>query len=165
MAKQSWNNPPEMEIDIQKDYTAVVKTSEGDISLELFARDAPKTVNNFIFLARQGYYGDVIFHRVTQWVHDPDGQTLQAPVRVVRGTSSRMNRCAGRTPRVRLPWPMLDRTPMGASFSSCTATGWHCPPITRFLARSRMGSTWLMPLPPPPRSQVARARNQRTHRA
>jgi len=64
MARQSWNSPPEMEIDIEKGYTAVVKTSEGDITLELFARDAPKTVNNFVFLARQGYYGDVIFHRV-----------------------------------------------------------------------------------------------------
>ena len=64
MARQSWNSPPEMAIDIEKGYTAVVKTSEGDITLELFTRDAPKTVNNFVFLARQGYYGDVIFHRV-----------------------------------------------------------------------------------------------------
>jgi cyclophilin family peptidyl-prolyl cis-trans isomerase len=64
MGRQSWKNPPEMEIDSQKSYTAVVKTSEGDMTLELFARDAPKTVNNFVFLARQGYYSNVIFHRV-----------------------------------------------------------------------------------------------------
>ncbi len=53
-----------MAIDIEKQYSAVVKTSEGDITLALFAKDAPKTVNNFVFLARQGYYGNVIFHRV-----------------------------------------------------------------------------------------------------
>jgi cyclophilin family peptidyl-prolyl cis-trans isomerase len=53
-----------MEIDPSKSYTAVVKTSEGDITIKLLASEAPKTVNNFVFLARQGYYGNVIFHRV-----------------------------------------------------------------------------------------------------
>jgi cyclophilin family peptidyl-prolyl cis-trans isomerase len=83
MAKQSWNNSPEMEIDQDKSYTAVVKTSEGDITLELFSHDAPKTVNNFVFLARQGYYGDVIFHRVIKGfmiqTGDPTGTGTGGP--------------------------------------------------------------------------------------
>ncbi len=83
MAKQSWNSSPEMEIDQDKSYTAVVKTSEGDITLELFSHDAPKTVNNFVFLARQGYYGDVIFHRVIKGfmiqTGDPTGTGTGGP--------------------------------------------------------------------------------------
>jgi cyclophilin family peptidyl-prolyl cis-trans isomerase len=53
-----------MQIDPTKSYTATIKTDLGDIKAELFADKAPRTVNNFIFLARQGYYDDVIFHRV-----------------------------------------------------------------------------------------------------
>lgn len=83
MAQQNWKNPPEMEIDLQKGYTAVVKTSEGDISIELFSADAPKTVNNFVFLARQGYYRDVIFHRVIKGfmiqTGDPTGTGTGGP--------------------------------------------------------------------------------------
>jgi cyclophilin family peptidyl-prolyl cis-trans isomerase len=52
-----------MEIDPEKQYTAAVRTSEGDITIELLPQEAPKTVNNFVFLARQGYYDGVIFHR------------------------------------------------------------------------------------------------------
>ena len=55
---------PEMNIDISKKYTAVIKTSMGDISIEFFTEDAPMTVNNFINLSRDGYYDNVIFHRV-----------------------------------------------------------------------------------------------------
>jgi cyclophilin family peptidyl-prolyl cis-trans isomerase len=63
MAKQ-WNAPPEMTIDPNKQYTATVETSEGTIKASLFAQEAPQTVNNFVFLAREGYYDGVIFHRV-----------------------------------------------------------------------------------------------------
>ena len=55
---------PEMNIDISKKYTAVIKTSMGDMSIEFFTEDAPMTVNNFINLSRDGYYDNVIFHRV-----------------------------------------------------------------------------------------------------
>jgi cyclophilin family peptidyl-prolyl cis-trans isomerase len=83
MAQQTWKSPPEMTIDIQKAYTAVVTTSEGDITLELFAHDAPKTVNNFVFLARQGYYSNVIFHRVIKGfmiqTGDPTGTGTGGP--------------------------------------------------------------------------------------
>jgi len=61
---QHWNNPPEMTIDPQKSYLAIIHTEIGNISLELFSKDAPKTVNNFVFLATQGFYDDTIFHRV-----------------------------------------------------------------------------------------------------
>jgi cyclophilin family peptidyl-prolyl cis-trans isomerase len=63
MAKQ-WNKPPEMEIDPKKKYTAHMKTDVGTMVIELFADKTPKTVNNFVFLARQGFYEGVIFHRV-----------------------------------------------------------------------------------------------------
>jgi cyclophilin family peptidyl-prolyl cis-trans isomerase len=63
MPQQSWKQPPAMEIDPQASYTASMKTSAGDLTIELFAQEAPNTVNNFVFLARQGYYDGVIFHR------------------------------------------------------------------------------------------------------
>lgn len=61
---QKWNNPPALEIDPEKDYTARIETDKGEMVIELFAEKAPKTVNNFVFLARQGFYDDIIFHRV-----------------------------------------------------------------------------------------------------
>lgn len=57
-------NPPEMRIDPAKSYTATIETSAGTMTAELFASEAPRTVNNFVFLAREGFYEDVIFHRV-----------------------------------------------------------------------------------------------------
>lgn len=63
MSKQ-WKTPPPMEIDPKKKYTAHMKTDVGTMVIELFADKAPKTVNNFVFLARQGFYEGVIFHRV-----------------------------------------------------------------------------------------------------
>jgi cyclophilin family peptidyl-prolyl cis-trans isomerase len=59
-----WSNPPEMEIDPKKSYTAILHTDKGDITLKLFADKTPKTVNNFVFLSRQGFYNGTIFHRV-----------------------------------------------------------------------------------------------------
>ncbi|PKB78342.1 MAG: peptidylprolyl isomerase [SAR202 cluster bacterium Io17-Chloro-G9] len=53
-----------MGIDPSKKYTAIIRTSKGDMSLELLAADAPLTVNNFVFLAREGFYTDGGFHRV-----------------------------------------------------------------------------------------------------
>jgi len=53
-----------MEIDPSKSYTARMETDKGEMLIELFADKAPKTVNNFVFLSRQGFYDDIIFHRV-----------------------------------------------------------------------------------------------------
>ena len=63
MAKQ-YDVPPPMVIDPAKRYLATIGTDQGDIIVELFADKAPITVNNFVFLAREGYYDGVTFHRV-----------------------------------------------------------------------------------------------------
>ncbi len=63
MAKR-YNAPPAMVIDPKKQYTATLHTDKGDIKIELFAAQAPVTVNNFVFLAREGFYDGVTFHRV-----------------------------------------------------------------------------------------------------
>ncbi len=57
-------NPPEMVIDPAKTYTATIETTAGTMTAQLFAAEAPRTVNNFVFLANEGFYTDVIFHRV-----------------------------------------------------------------------------------------------------
>jgi len=59
-----YSEMPGMNIDVSKKYTALIKTNMGEMSIELFTEDAPLTVNNFINLSRDGYYDNVIFHRV-----------------------------------------------------------------------------------------------------
>ena len=61
---KQWNKPPEFVLDLKKKYSAKLSTDKGDIVLELFADKVPITVNNFVFLAGEGYYDDTIFHRV-----------------------------------------------------------------------------------------------------
>jgi peptidyl-prolyl cis-trans isomerase B (cyclophilin B) len=61
---KKYSAPPAMAIDANKKYTATLTTSRGEIVCELFARDAPKTVNNFVFLAREKFYDGTVFHRV-----------------------------------------------------------------------------------------------------
>jgi peptidyl-prolyl cis-trans isomerase B (cyclophilin B) len=56
--------PPAMTIDTNRKYSATFDTSKGNIVCELFAKEAPKTVNNFVFLARDGFYNGTVFHRV-----------------------------------------------------------------------------------------------------
>ncbi|MFP4395004.1 MAG: peptidylprolyl isomerase [Anaerolineales bacterium] len=62
--QQRWPNPPEMHIDTDATYRAEIETDKGAIELELYPQHAPKTVNNFVFLAREGFYDGVTFHRV-----------------------------------------------------------------------------------------------------
>jgi len=64
MTTKQWTTPPAMEIDPKKTYTATFETEKGDIVVNLFADRTPRTVNNFVFLARQGFYDGTIFHRV-----------------------------------------------------------------------------------------------------
>ncbi len=61
---QQWNSAPEMKIDPKKKYQVSMETNKGTLEIELFAQYAPKTVNNFVFLIREGYYDDIVFHRV-----------------------------------------------------------------------------------------------------
>ncbi len=63
-APKQWKEPPKMTIDPAKTYTATIDTSKGKIVIDLFAKDAPKTVNNFVFLSREGFYNGLNFHRV-----------------------------------------------------------------------------------------------------
>ena len=61
---KSWDTPPEMQIDSGKSYCCTLETSKGTIDLDLYPEHAPKTVNNFVFLARAGFYDGISFHRV-----------------------------------------------------------------------------------------------------
>jgi peptidyl-prolyl cis-trans isomerase B (cyclophilin B) len=61
---KKYSAPPAMTIDVNKKYSAAFNTSRGEILCELFAKDAPKTVNNFVFLAREKFYDGTAFHRV-----------------------------------------------------------------------------------------------------
>jgi cyclophilin family peptidyl-prolyl cis-trans isomerase len=64
MTTQQWSQPPELEIDPKNSYSAVLNTDKGNMTVKLFADKVPLTVNNFVFLARQGFYDGTIFHRV-----------------------------------------------------------------------------------------------------
>ncbi|MEJ8546070.1 peptidylprolyl isomerase [Brevibacillus borstelensis] len=74
---------PAMSIDTSKKYTAKVSTSMGDFTVELFAKDAPKTVNNFVFLAKDKFYDNLTFHRVIKdfmiQTGDPKGDGTGGP--------------------------------------------------------------------------------------
>jgi len=59
-----YSTPPSMQIDTSKTYSATFETEKGDIVVELFADKVPNTVNNFVFLAREGFYDNTTFHRV-----------------------------------------------------------------------------------------------------
>ncbi len=64
MAAKQWDSPPEMQVDPEKLYRITMETNRGSIELEFYPQHAPKTVNNFVFLAREGFYDGVTFHRV-----------------------------------------------------------------------------------------------------
>jgi cyclophilin family peptidyl-prolyl cis-trans isomerase len=80
---KQWTSPPAMTIDPNKKYTAVIKTNEGEMDAELFAKDAPNTVNNFVFLANQHFYENVKFHRIIKGfmvqTGDPTGTGAGGP--------------------------------------------------------------------------------------
>lgn len=61
-----YDNPPEMALDPVKDYSATIKTNYGNIVVSLYEDSAPITVNNFVFLAEEGYYDGLVFHRVVE---------------------------------------------------------------------------------------------------
>ncbi len=81
--QKSWTSPPAMKIDTKKSYQAVINTSKGSFTIDLFAKDAPKTVNNFVFLSKEGYYDDVTFHRIIEsfmvQTGDPTGTGAGSP--------------------------------------------------------------------------------------
>ncbi len=80
---RKYASAPQMSIDVSKRYTAVFKTEKGDFEVELYAKQAPRTVNNFVFLARDGFYDGVTFHRVLRGfmaqAGDPTGTGTGGP--------------------------------------------------------------------------------------
>ncbi len=80
---KQYDAPPAMAIDASKDYTATITTSLGDIVIQLYAKSAPATVNNFVFLANEGFYDGVTFHRVIKGfmvqTGDPTGSGRGGP--------------------------------------------------------------------------------------
>ena len=70
-----WDSPPTMELDSDKQYTAIIELEkdDGKVEVELFSAKAPLIVNNFVFLARQGYYDGVTFPPGDRGVHGTDG--------------------------------------------------------------------------------------------
>jgi peptidylprolyl isomerase len=79
----SFDGPPPMVIDPAKRYTALMETSMGDLTIALDPIAAPKTVNNFVFLARYHYYDGIVFHRIIQGFMcqggDPEGSGRGGP--------------------------------------------------------------------------------------
>lgn len=80
---KTYSGPPAMTIDTQKVYRATITTNKGMMKLTLFAKDTPVTVNNFVFLARDGFYNDTVFHRIIKGFMiqggDPEGTGAGGP--------------------------------------------------------------------------------------
>jgi cyclophilin family peptidyl-prolyl cis-trans isomerase len=80
---KQYSAPPPMQVDQNKQYAATIETSLGSMKAELFVQDAPVTVNNFVFLARDGYYDGVAFHRLIKGfmaqTGDPKGDGTGGP--------------------------------------------------------------------------------------
>lgn len=83
MKPTPYTTPPTMSVDVTKKYDAVMRTSKGKMTIELYASESPKTVNNFIFLARQGFYDHTVFHRIIKGFMiqggDPNGDGSGGP--------------------------------------------------------------------------------------
>ncbi|WP_235919492.1 peptidylprolyl isomerase [Heliomicrobium undosum] len=83
MANKTYLAPPEMTIDPEKEYLATVNTTKGTFKIKLLAAEAPQTVNNFVFLARDNFYDGVRFHRIIKnfmiQTGDPKGNGTGGP--------------------------------------------------------------------------------------
>lgn len=66
MLQKTYPQPPALTIDVKKNYSATLETSKGAITVELFANEVPNTVNNFVFLAKAGFYNGTTFHRIVK---------------------------------------------------------------------------------------------------
>jgi peptidylprolyl isomerase len=82
-AKKQWSQAPAMGIDVNKQYFATMKTSLGDVRIELLPKESPKAVNNFVFLAKEGFYDGTTFHRIIKGFMiqggDPKGNGTGGP--------------------------------------------------------------------------------------
>jgi len=82
---KTYSAPPPMTIDTSKEYIATIETRKGNLVLELFANEVPITVNNFVFLARDGFYNGTTFHRV---VREPSPFVVQGGCPIGDGTGN-----------------------------------------------------------------------------
>lgn len=80
---QQWKQAPEMVIDVNTSYVATIDTNHGAFEISFFAEEAPNTVNNFVYLARQGFYDNTTFHRIVSGFviqgGDPEGTGRGGP--------------------------------------------------------------------------------------
>ena len=80
---QQWKQAPELTIDAKKTYAATFETNHGSFEISLFPKEAPNTVNNFVYLARAGFYDDTTFHRIVSGFviqgGDPEGTGRGGP--------------------------------------------------------------------------------------
>lgn len=83
IGERQYSRAPEMVIDENKEYVASFKTNQGDFKIKLYTKDAPKTVNNFVYLAREKFYDGLIFHRIIKDFMiqggDPNGDGTGGP--------------------------------------------------------------------------------------
>src|SRR5439155_688160 len=82
VAKKKYDKAPDMTIDAKKSYAVTMDTSKGTIKLDVTPQDGPIAANNFIFLAKDGFYDGLTFHRVEDWViqgGDPSGNGTGGP--------------------------------------------------------------------------------------
>jgi len=92
-AIEQWTQPPAMAIDVNRAYVATIKTVKGDIAIGLLPWEAPITVNNFIFLVKQGFYDGTTFHRVGKAIvqgGDPTGTGRGGPGYTILDESRRI---------------------------------------------------------------------------
>ncbi len=97
--EKQFSRAPDRFIDPNKTYVATVKTDKGDFKIQLFAKDAPDTVNNFVFLACKGFYDGTTFHRVIPGFvaqgGDPQGSGAGGPGYTIKFQSSNTPYTAG----------------------------------------------------------------------
>ncbi|KKO19990.1 MAG: peptidylprolyl isomerase [Candidatus Brocadia fulgida] len=136
MPTKQWNTPPALQIDANKTYHATIETNRGKISIELFPKNAPKTVNNFVFLAKEGFYDGVVFHRVINDFMiqggDPTGTGRGGPGYKFED-ETKGNPLTHDTGVISMRMP--DQIPMVANFLSRTARSLTSTGNTRFLVK------------------------------
>ena len=115
----TWDSPPEMIIDTNNKYTATIETAKGNLVLELFAKDAPVTVNNFVFLTLSGFYDDLTFYRVLMGFvaqsGDPSGTGLGGPGYTIAAEITEHKHVAGALSMVN--WQQADNN--ASQFAIC----------------------------------------------
>lgn len=80
---KQFNSPPEMKISKDRKYKAILSTNKGEMTIDLFVKETPLTVNNFVFLSKEGFYNGTIFHRIIKdfmiQSGDPSGDGTGGP--------------------------------------------------------------------------------------